>query len=431
MRQLALASLCSVFLAACGGGGDGDPDARPPGDARVFDAAPKVYCANDTDTACGYTPAAVTPAEISLADQLALAQRFNPAQVMTAPDVWAVSVSYNLQNGTGLMRAEHDGRLNFTYDVDENTYEAVPGAPADPSTLNLHTLPLMAPNNKPYAYFVDHAGTNTGNAASEETWSTEWRTIQGYADPGEGNPTAAPYPPVQYAHPFWLSKDDSLLAISYWFYYPYDKFTNNHEGDWEHINVVLDYEDPEDPFIAFAQFSEHGRQHGVRASDLYRVSSPSGGDHTVVFTGGESCVMFNLLWCGDASGASWPYPGVWKIGYDEVVAGTTGRPGRAIHATDFTVVLLPRIEDVDFDANPSLSWYGMPFLAGEPTTAVNDLTVMSTNNHRAPVGPSPDHEEFEAGIEQTFDIFLDGLPAPFVAPSGWTLISEPPASVFP
>jgi hypothetical protein len=314
-----------------------------------------------------------------------------------------------------------------------NTAMAVtdPVLPQDLSTFNLHTLPLMAPNNKPYAYFVDGPGTNLGEGIDEESWSSEWRTIQGYALEGEGDPTAATYPPVQYAHPFWLSKDDDLLAISYWFYYPYDKFTNNHEGDWEHVNVVLDYADPQNPFIAFAQFSWHGKQTGVLADDLYRVGSPNGGDHPVVFTGGESCVMFNMVWCGDASGASWPYPGVWKIGYDEAVAGTAGRPGRAIHATDFTVVLLPRIEDVDFDANPSLSWYGMPFLAGEPITEINDPLVMSTNNHRAPVGPSPDHEEFETGIEQPFPILDDGLPEPLATPAGWTLINEPPATVFP
>jgi hypothetical protein len=56
---------------------------------------------------------------------------------------------------------------------------------------------------------------------------------------------------------------------------------------------------------------------------------------------------------------------------------------------------------------------------------------MSTNNHRAPVGPSPDHEEFEVGIEQWIDIRTDGLPEPFAVPTGWTMLNEPPASVFP
>jgi hypothetical protein len=322
MTRIAVVSLV-LWSQACGGGGSSNPDARPQADAAPpADAPPRVHCYDELDSACGYTPAAVTPTEISLADQLALAQRFNPAQVMTAPDSWAVSVNYTLQNGGGLMRAEHNGRLNFTYNVDETTTEPVPNAPSDPSTLNLHTLPLMAPNNKPYAYFVDGPGTNTGTGEDDETWSSEWRTIQGYANAGEGDPTNATYEPLQYAHLFWLDKATDLLAVSYWFYYPYDKFTNNHEGDWEHVNVVLDYTDPNAPFIAFAHFSEHGKQHGFLASDIYRVSGPNGGDHVVVFTGGHACVMFNQIWCGAASGASWVYPGVWKIGYDETVAGT-------------------------------------------------------------------------------------------------------------
>lgn len=418
---------CAALL-GCGGGGDGDPDARPPlPDAPTPDAAPKTYCLDQVDAACGYTAESLTPADISLADQLALAERFNPAMVMTGPDVWAVKVDYALVNNNGgLMRAEHDGRLNFTYDVDMSTAEVVAGQPSDLTTLNLRTLPLTAPSTRGYAYFVDVVGDNLDNTAAGETWSSEWRTAQGYANPGEGDPAGANFPPNQYAHLFWLSKPDSLVAISYWFYYPYDKFNNNHEGDWEHVNVVIDYEDPGAPFVVGAHFSWHGRQSGFPVDQLYMV-----GEHVVVFTGGETCTMYNQRWCGNHSGASWPYPGTWKIGYDEEVAGYTGKPGRAIAADVFTVTLLPRPEDIDFDANPELSWFEFPFLAGDPIIEENDPVVMSTNNHRAPVGPGPDHEEYDHGIEETFDILRDGVPRPFAPPTGWTLSNEPPASVFP
>ncbi len=45
-----------------------------------------------------------------------------------------------------------------------------------------------------------------------------------------------------YAHPFIFSAGDAdgyEFVIQYWFYYPLNDGGNNHEGDWEHINVVL------------------------------------------------------------------------------------------------------------------------------------------------------------------------------------------------
>jgi len=430
-----------VILGGCGGGGGNDrPDARTIYDAGPADAMVKTYCYDQTTTTCGYTPEEVTPADVSLATQAALAARFNPAQVYTGDDVWAVSLKYQLEKALPdpgppvLMRAEYTVKLNFSYDVDEGSYTQVYGDPQpDLTQTDFRALPLDDGNDPPiyYAYFLDGRGTNTGNALADETWTAAWRGIQGYSDPAAVDPTTTPYPPHQYAHFFWLSKADDLLAIQYWFYYPYDKFSNAHEGDWEHVNVVLDYADPGDPFIAFFQFSWHGRQTGVLAKDAYRVGDSGNGDHLVDFVGGSVCTMFNELWCGDTAGSSWPYPGVWNYGQVETVAGSTSVPGRAIHASDFTIDVLSRPQDMDFGARPDLSWYQLPFLFGEPRTAVNDLLVQSTNNDRAPVGPGPDHEEFEIGIEEVYvSLFTNSTPAPFDIPSGWAMINEPPASVF-
>ncbi len=50
-----------------------------------------------------------------------------------------------------------------------------------------------------------------------------------------------------YVHPFvvdHISKGNKMLLgyeliLQYWFFYPYNDGGNNHEGDWEHINVVV------------------------------------------------------------------------------------------------------------------------------------------------------------------------------------------------
>ncbi len=422
-----------LLVASCGGGGGSDPDARPVSDAGPVDAAVKTYCYSDTTTTCGYTPEEVTLTDYSLAEQAALAARFNPAQVYTGDDVWAVSVRYALENGGNLQQIEYSEKLNFSYDVVEGTnVDAYADPQPDLTMTDFRDLDLDDGAGTNYAYYLDNPGTNIGNDLAEETWTDAWRTIQGYVDPDTVDPLAATYPPHQYAHFFWLSKADDLLAIQYWFYYPYDKFSNNHEGDWEHVNVVLDVENPAAPFAAFFQFSWHGKQTGMLAADVYRVGDDADGDHLVAFVGGSVCTTFNETWCGDTSGASVPYPGLWAYGQNETFAGDTANPGRRIHASDFTIDVLARLQDMDFTARPDLSWYQLPFLFGEPITLANDPTVISTDNHRAPVGPGPDHEEFEIGIEERrFTILDDSTSIPFDPPSNWTLINEPPATAFP
>jgi hypothetical protein len=424
------AAALAALLPGCGGGEGGPPDARV--DVPPVDAPPRPPCfdrVDQGDQSCHYTPEPVTPAQISLAEQQALAARFNPAMVYTSDAVWAVSFDLLLVHGAPLLRAEHDGRLNFSYAVDEATVTEVPGQPADLRGYDMSSLPAQAPSGRGYVYFLDWGGpsvTSTGPGYQDETWKDFWRDLQG------SDPRAAPFGPHQYAHLFWLDRQEGLLAIQYFFYYPYDKFVNNHEGDWEHVNVVLRTWDGRDPTIVMAHFSLHGVQFGAAAEDLYRIAGDDGGDHVVVFVGGDACQDYvQSCWCGDTSGASFPWPGRYRIGsYWEDVAGDAARPGLAIHARDFTVELLPRLEDVDFTARPWLSWYGLPFLGGEATTAGNHNAVIATNNHRAPVGPGPAHDEYDVGIEELYEqVPVSGV-LPFAVPTGWTLVNEPPASTF-
>ncbi len=409
-----------VTLAACGGddGMTTPIDAEPEPDAEL-----PPPCVNMTDELCGYTPEPLTTDEVSLADQQALAERFVPGAVYTSTDVWAVSVDFMLADGAPLQVAEHDGRLNFSYDVDESTPPLdVAGQPSDLRTFDISGLPVTASGSgRGLVYFVDMQGTNTGNNYDQETWKAAWQFRQGSDDP-----TTASFPPTTYAHPFWLDKSERLLAIQYFYYYPFDKFTNNHEGDWEHVNVVLRYSSSGEATLLMAQFSNHGHEIGVLADALYLI-----GDHLIVFVGGDACLNYvTECWCGETSGASFPYPGTWEVGYEEEVAGTTARPGRSVLPEDFEVVLLPRVEDLDFSAAPNLSWYGMPVIFGEPTVDANAAAAIATNNHRAPVGPGPTHDEFERGIEES-DLTLENSgPQPFDPPVGWTLTQEPPSSVF-
>ena len=36
-----------------------------------------------------------------------------------------------------------------------------------------------------------------------------------------------------------------VIALQYWFFYPFNDFANDHEGDWEHINVIVSSQFPD------------------------------------------------------------------------------------------------------------------------------------------------------------------------------------------
>ncbi|MGH7468816.1 MAG: hypothetical protein ACRENP_12735 [Longimicrobiales bacterium] len=71
--------------------------------------------------------------------------------------------------------------------------------------------------------FLDFPGSN------ERSWRAAYHAendVHAYVHPFIATLAAAPEP--RYA-----------LVMQYWFFYPFNDGTNNHEGDWEHINVVV------------------------------------------------------------------------------------------------------------------------------------------------------------------------------------------------
>ena len=51
--------------------------------------------------------------------------------------------------------------------------------------------------------------------------------------------TGAGSPPTTYAHVVTEAGRDDRVALQYWFWYPFNDFTNKHEGDWEVIELVF------------------------------------------------------------------------------------------------------------------------------------------------------------------------------------------------
>jgi hypothetical protein len=413
-RKLRLICLLVGSLAACS---DDDDDDAPTADAapQLDTAAPIDAAPTPPDPTSSYSPEPLAVGEISAADQLVIARRFNPAHVYTNPDHFASPLDYVLEQGAGLMQAKVLQTGPFWMALDVASAVEITGI--DLMTEDWSDQPLMDGQGNPLAYYIDTPGDNTGAGFLEESWTQGWSDAGGPA-----------YTPTQYAHLFWLSKADGYLAIQYWSFYPWNKFPNSHEGDWEHLNVIVKNEGG-DWHIVMSHYSFHARQVGLLAEDMVRIGDlpggPGDGDHPVVFVGGSACGMFGAgqpMFCGTASGASFPYPGVYTLAVVETAAGGPSIAGRPYHANDIDVIVLPRDDE---PVPAKLSWYKLPFFAGQPEALANASAVLATNAHRAPVAPNHHHFEFEEAIPMPYDLVTNAVLEPFTPPVNWTVITNP------
>jgi hypothetical protein len=287
-----------------------------------------------------------------------LARRFNPAMALPDADgLTPVAVSYAWSGGSDLMgrTIADDGRI---------VRDEVVRKGADLDRTRWDTLPAHDGHGNKMQYWIDAPGDDRLQAGVS-TWRRSWREAQA-ARPAATTPT-------QYAHMFWLDRASGLLVIQYWFYYPYNEWINHHEGDWEHINVVLQgscatgscrVDGPGDFVPVDYEFYFHSH----RLDTAHPVRSISdGGTHAMVFVGGHARFMW---WTGDQSGGSYPLPAQYPgsgFGAGPVEVGDDTRaPARVIPASAFNVVLLPEPERLDAARHPELSWLKLPFFAGQP-----------------------------------------------------------------
>jgi hypothetical protein len=190
-----------------------------------------------------------------------------------------------------------------------------------------------------------------------------------------------------YAHVFWLNHNP---VIQYWFYYPYNDGYNNHEGDWEHINVRLkiDRTNPSSSIsIEAVDFYFHHKV--LTLTSGYTTEDST---HPVVYVGGSCADIDWPATCepGNTTGGSYPWPGIWydvgPLGYDEYANGN----GPTVPYNSITVKVLPRPSAINYDANPELSWLKAKIRWGKldvssPWDFFDSLTEMGNS---APPGPA-------------------------------------------
>jgi hypothetical protein len=333
--------------------GAGVPAAESPGWATAPRAIEPLSAAEEQD------PAA-----------LEIARRFNPAMAMPndGDGPWPVAVRYSWGGGADLQARTVDGDGKVL-----RAGTALANAELDHRAWD--ELPVRDANGNRIEYWIDCPGDDRVSHGISD-WRRRWRE-------------AADRTPTQYAHMFWLNRARGELVIQYWFFYPFNEWLNHHEGDWEHVNVVVSGPSgpstlgPASDYRAVGyEFYFHGRR-----LETDRVMHAA--DHPVVYVGGRARMLW---WSGEQSGGSYPwpasYPGVGGGIGPLAVGDDTRGPVRMMPADSFDVVMLPEPSRLDARARPELSWLRLPFFAGQPSVFGNPPLVDRFGGGKPPRQPA-------------------------------------------
>ncbi|MBI4503844.1 MAG: hypothetical protein HY700_22115 [Gemmatimonadetes bacterium] len=200
--------------------------------------------------------------------------------------------------------------------------------------------------------------------------------------------------PTVYAHPFL---EAGRVVIQYWFFYPFNDFIANHEGDWEHINVALT---PDRSAIEEVHYYFHARS--VRLPQGRYEPEIVDGTHPVVHVGGRAYHILDFpirLLAGDrneGSHGNYPYPGEWEaaagMGAPESVQKADRDSTRVIPYHRFRVVLTPEPGRIDYQRKPEVlkDWLAflLPMRWGFPSAPSLGSVINTDVGNRAPFGPS-------------------------------------------
>ncbi len=253
------------------------------------------------------------------------------------------------------------------------------------------------------AWHFDWAGPSINDPAG-------W--YNAYADEAANNY----YRDTIYVH---LFKWEDKYVIQYWFFYPFNDYINNHEGDWEHINVLVTDQNPENAQIETVVYYFH---------HFYRPISPYwyvvDGTHPVVFAGGygEADIPFEGLQIGNGSHGSYPYPGHWvntgeeipMVGSpDEYVDGA----GRYIDHNEFDVKLIKEPDYYNYETNPEMSWLKALVAWGHievdsPGDWAEQFPSLVEVGNNAPPGPAYNGGWNVAQGGQGYSLYNEDLPTP-------------------
>ncbi len=200
--------------------------------------------------------------------------------------------------------------------------------------------------------------------------------------------------PTVYAHPF--IEEDGSLIIQYWYFYAFNDFVGNHEGDWEHVNVLLT---PDHSGIAGVEYFFHAKSISLpQGKYLPEIEDET---HPVLHCGGRMYHIMDYpirLFTDDrneGSHGNYPYPGEWEgasgLGHPESISRLGDDSSRLIRHDRFEVILTPEPGRVDYTRRPDVlrewAWLLFPVRWGYPAAPSlgSEIKLVDVGN-RSPFG---------------------------------------------
>ena len=178
-------------------------------------------------------------------------------------------------------------------------------------------------------------------------------------------------------------------VIQYWFYYPFNDASNIHEGDWEHIAVIVDGLEPNTSTPVGVVFHHHYILDRFSWQDLETT-----GNHVNVYIGGETKLNVLLLDytrdedCSSAggyeeiTGGSFPSDGFYPHGwYTTIGPGSIHlllssneliQPNRTLLNEQYSLVNLRN------DSDPNLWWSDDNVFFGVPASTLDNISCDKT-----------------------------------------------------
>jgi hypothetical protein len=327
-------------------------------------------------------------AEYRRAELEELVQRFNPTLVLPKADHVTVNGRrYQLLPTNAHLVAD-------TLQLDQ--IQAAPYVMHDSADIPLHELDpdsLVALTETLLRY-------ESGQSVFE-AWYYDWvgdrptQWWEGYGRYRTGPDSAQWSQPTVYAHPF--VDPGGRVVIQYWFLYPFNDHVGNHEGDWEHINVVLT---PDQQGIDEVHYYFHVRSMTLPQGEYHPEIVD--GTHPVVYVAGRlyNVLDFPVRWFtgehNEGAHGTYPYPGEWEgaggLGAPESVQKADEDSTRVVQHNRFSVVLTPEPSRIDYQRKPEVleewAWLVLPVRWGFPSvTSVGSEAKSVDVGNRAPFGP--------------------------------------------
>jgi len=209
--------------------------------------------------------------------------------------------------------------------------------------------------------------------------------------PKRGNNTE--FPNTAYVHIF--DKDDGNVVMQYYYFYPFNDWQNNHEGDWPHINVIVNSHNPDDAELVGIDYNFHGNgltynSIGGRVFDPQKDFAPAEGEtHPVVYVGAGSHG-------GYPTGGNYSNPGgtILGEGVDEdmtksgVILSTSVEGTNSDVAQSYDLIFLPNPDpgQPNKGLSPEMSWLGSEARWGtlevdSPGSGLPNERVQKTNDY--------------------------------------------------